>query len=316
MPRTVLLLVLSIALCSIAGCALKPPKPKSTVKTPEARKVLAERWAYWLQHPNLAALVDYPADVVVIDYSYDGTDAKAFDHQTIRMLQRSGKKVLCYFSIGEAESYRFYWNPAWEKTPPTFLGPENPDWPANYKVRYWDPAWMEQALTPYMDRILDAGFDGVYLDIVDAYWYWHETDGIDVRKTANNMIALVADIARYMRGRAGADFIICPQNAEGIIGDASEKYRTLYLNTINMIGVESLFYNIFSPEDQKYRMKMLREYTAHGIRVFNVEYIPPEKYASYLDKVESVGFPITPYPSSPDATLNRLTPADWALAAD
>jgi cysteinyl-tRNA synthetase len=83
--------------------------------------------------------------------------------------------VICYMSIGEAENYRYYWQPAWETTPPAWLDAENPDWEGNFKVRYWEPAW-QAILTgdgdSYLGRILAAGFDGVYLDIIDAFEYY------------------------------------------------------------------------------------------------------------------------------------------------
>ncbi len=313
MQRITAIILCAITICSFAGCAQKTQRTSpGVVRTPEARGHTVRQWAYWLQNPDLAALASYPADLVVIDYSYDGSDAKAFDRKSIKMLQNAGKTVLCYFSIGEAETYRFYWNATWDQKPPAFLGAENPDWPGNFKVRYWSPEWMQAALIPYMDRILAAGFDGVYLDIIDAYWYWHEKEGIDIRKTADDMVTLVADIARYMRGRAGREFIICPQNAEGIISDASSKYRQLYFNTIDMIGVESLFFNIYSPEDQKYRMNLLREYATHNLPVLNIEYISSDKYEQYLHMARTVGFPVTPYAAAPDAALNLLTPAGWA----
>ena len=51
----------------------------------------------------------------------------------------------------------------------------SPDWEGNYKVRYWEEDW--QAIIygdadSYLQKILDAGFDGVYLDIIDAFEYF------------------------------------------------------------------------------------------------------------------------------------------------
>ncbi|MFW5487773.1 MAG: MJ1477/TM1410 family putative glycoside hydrolase [Desulfovibrio sp.] len=309
--KTPILLIACTFTLLLCGCSRPSLPPSSSVKTPDEARQRVTRWAYWLQHPDLSALAEYPADLVVIDYSYDGTDAGAFTRDSIRMLQEAGKKVLCYFSIGEAETYRFYWNQSWGKTPPSFLGLENPDWPGNYKVRYWQPQWIKQALEPYMDRILEAGFDGVYLDIIDAYWYWHETEDISVRKTADDMVSLVADIARYMRGRHGKNFIICPQNALGIINDASPKYKKLYLDTIDMVGVESLFFNIYSLQDQQYRLGLLKEFHRHNIPTLNIEYINNSQYAEYLNKLAAACFQIIPYPAAPDAALDSLTPADW-----
>ncbi len=51
--------------------------------------------------------------------------------------------------------------------------PENPNWPGNYKVRYWDPEW-QAIIFEYEDKILNAGFDGVYLNIIDAFEYWED----------------------------------------------------------------------------------------------------------------------------------------------
>jgi len=44
-------------------------------------------------------------------------------------------------------------------------------------VKYWDKEWQQIIYgTPgaYLDRILKAGFDGVYLDLVDAFEYFEE----------------------------------------------------------------------------------------------------------------------------------------------
>lgn len=54
---------------------------------------------------------------------------------------------------------------------------ENPDWEGNCKVRHRDPAW--QAIIAGNDasclkRVIDAGFDGVYLGIVDGFEHFEE----------------------------------------------------------------------------------------------------------------------------------------------
>jgi cysteinyl-tRNA synthetase len=52
---------------------------------------------------------------------------------------------------------------------------ENPDWPGNYKVKYWETDWQNiiyKNSDSYLNKILTAGFDGVYLDIIDAFEYY------------------------------------------------------------------------------------------------------------------------------------------------
>jgi cysteinyl-tRNA synthetase len=93
--------------------------------------------------------------------------------------------VLAYLSIGEAESYRYYWHRQWDRlgdgvpdgSAPSWLERGNPHWPGNYKVRYWDPGWRAILFGnpgAYLDGIIERGFDGMYLDLVDAYLYFEE----------------------------------------------------------------------------------------------------------------------------------------------
>ena len=118
-------------------------------------------------------------DLVVMDAFY--ADNKQFSKEQIESLKtkkNGGKRlVISYMSIGEAEDYRWYWHEEWKKTAtrPLWLEKENPDWAGNYKVKYWNPAWQKIIYggdDSYLKKILDAGFDGVYLDIIDAFEYF------------------------------------------------------------------------------------------------------------------------------------------------
>ena len=80
-------------------------------------------------------------------------------------------------SIGEAEDYRYYWDDSWKRGSPEWLEAENLRWRGNFVVRYWDPEWKSIVFgnaEAYLDRIIAAGFDGVYLDIIDGYEYFEE----------------------------------------------------------------------------------------------------------------------------------------------
>lgn len=115
-------------------------------------------------------------DLIVMDCFFNDQIFSSAEIGRLRTKQNGGARlVFCYMSIGEAEEYRFYWNMDWENHPPAWLAEENPDWPGNYKVRYWDKDW--QAILfggegAYLDQILSAGFDGIYLDIIDAFEYF------------------------------------------------------------------------------------------------------------------------------------------------
>jgi cysteinyl-tRNA synthetase len=146
-----------------------------------------KEFAYQLQpstgtsrQEHLEALAQSKFDLVVIDYSFDGSDGQAFTKSEITALKQTlGGKIVAYLSIGEAENYRWYWQEGWDAnhdgTPdavaPDWLDNQNPDWLGNYKVRYWQQGW-QNIIFQYLDKIIAAGFDGVYLDIIDAYEYF------------------------------------------------------------------------------------------------------------------------------------------------
>ena len=124
-----------------------------------------------------AAIQDTDYDVIITDLFFEGVEP--FTSEEIATLRSKvggdTRLLIAYMSIGEAEDYRYYWQQEWESKPPPWLAEENPDWPGNYKVRYWDEQWQSVIFDSddsYVTRILNAGFDGVYLDIIDAYEYF------------------------------------------------------------------------------------------------------------------------------------------------
>ncbi|TND08060.1 MAG: glycoside hydrolase [Bacteroidetes bacterium] len=118
-------------------------------------------------------------DLVIMDLFFnDGTAFTASEIAQLRNKPGGGtRKIICYMSIGEAENYRYYWKDYWNSRPPSFILSENPSWTGNYKVKYWDEKWQGIIFKDnhsYLNRILDAGFDGVYLDIVDGFEFFEE----------------------------------------------------------------------------------------------------------------------------------------------
>lgn len=115
-------------------------------------------------------------DLIIMDLFFNGQSFTAEEIEQLRSKDNGGRRmVICYLSIGEAESYRYYWQSSWNQHRPVWLDKENPDWPGNYKVHYWNTEWQEMicgAGDSYLHRILQAGFDGVYLDIIDAFEYF------------------------------------------------------------------------------------------------------------------------------------------------
>jgi len=241
------------ATAALSPTEVPPTAPEATAPPPIPTQVTAiHDFLYQLQNLDLEAIGQTGYDLIVMDYSAAGDDETAFTANQIATLKNSpgGPKILlAYMSIGEAEDYRFYWNPDWDADgdgqpdagAPAWLDVVNPNWEGNYKIRYWDPGW--QAIIygspdSYLDKIIAAGFDGVYLDIIDAYAYYEE-QGRD--SAAREMVDFVIALADYARTRQPG-FLIFPQNAAELAADFSE-----YLATVDGIGQEEVYYGY--PDD-------------------------------------------------------------------
>lgn len=144
----------------------------------------AQNFLYLLNTENFKKRTDFidalsvtHYDVIIMDLFFnDGTAFTAEEIERLKHKGNGGKRlVICYMSIGEAEDYRYYWQPSWDRRAPAWVKRENPSWEGNYKVCYWCQAWQDIICgsgDSYLNRILNAGFDGVYLDIIDAFEYF------------------------------------------------------------------------------------------------------------------------------------------------
>lgn len=157
-------------------------------------------WHYQLQG-DVASDID--ADIVVIDIDTDPTH-----------LLRSDRCVLAYLSIGEAEDYRDYWSLIHERRAswPLLLG-ENPDWPGNWAVRFWDQGWTFLMETR-ADEARRKGFNGLYLDKLDV------TEDMEVRwpniaKAKDLKLAMIGLIGRI--GAAAPELEIIAQNGTHLL---------------------------------------------------------------------------------------------------
>ena len=116
-------------------------------------------------------------DLVIMDLFFrDGVEFTSSEIDQLRIKANGGSRlVVAYLSIGEAEDYRYYWQSDWVNDKPSWLDKENPSWEGNFKVNYWNEDWQSIIYgneDSYLDKVLEANFDGVYLDIIDAFQYY------------------------------------------------------------------------------------------------------------------------------------------------
>jgi len=273
---------------------------------------------YQLQRARPDRIGGTAFDLVVVSISATGNSPDVIP--ALKDSPGDPKIVLCYMSIGQAENYRWYWLPEWPQNPPEWLDEADTVWAGDYWVKYWNPEWQEIIYgTPdsYLDRIIEFGFDGVYLDRVDAYWYYQEQG----RETADReMVDFILDFTQYARKKVPG-FGVFPQNAEelGIMFPD-------FLAAMTGIGVEDLYYGY--PRDHEpspadwtaERESILDQWVAAGKLVLTIDYTNrPDQIADAYARALEHGY--VPYVA--DRSLGRLrinegfepdkNPGEWDL---
>lgn len=264
----ILIVILAFGLGGVMiGCQLLTTKPKTM-----------DRFIYQLQKVSPKTLYDSSFDLAVIDWE-DCPCTK----ENLNYLHQQNKLIVSYLSIGEAESYRPYWKKWWKVDPPKFLEEENPDWEENYKVYYWDPKW-QAIIFDRLDKIIELGYDGIYLDIVDAYYYFEQKGEAKAKQA---MIDFVIAISEFAKNR-NPNFLIIPQNAVELVSDPA------YMAAIDGLGKEDTWYigdDVKEAEGTNWELKFLRKTIQAGKFVLAIDYpVEKKKRCDFIRKAEGEGF--------------------------
>ena len=293
-------LVAAIAGAALLGgffCAAPPARAQTTASSPPPALRSAKSWGYQLQNVDPDVIATAPYDMIVVDYSRDGSNASALTAEDVAKLKvkpdDSRRIVLSYLSIGEAETYRYYWK--WYcgwffgLLAPSWLDRQNTEWRGNYGVRYWQPDWQKIIFSgenSYLNRIINVRFDGVYLDKVDEF----ETLARQNPNARADMIAFVKALAERARALKPGFFIV-PQNGEGLLTDGA--YRAV----IDGLGKEDLLFGEIkdkqrnSAESIRENVARLKLLTAERKPVFVVEYLDaPQEIERARKQLEGYGF--------------------------
>jgi cysteinyl-tRNA synthetase len=251
-----IILISFILLTACGNQTVSAPLPtasaKSVAAVPKSPDLPAltevENWLYLidvnLEPETVRQIVDSEYDMVVIDFI--PSEENNVDYpmaEVITQLHNAPrpKLVIAYIDTGQAESYRTYWQPDWSIGNPDWIVGADPDgWEGNYPVAYWYDEWRDIWLgaNGYLQAIVDAGFDGVYLDWVEAYsdenvLAFAEQDGV---APIQEMIWWVADMADFTR-QQNPDFIVIAQNAAELA--ENDDYATV----ISAIAQEQVWFD-------------------------------------------------------------------------
>jgi cysteinyl-tRNA synthetase len=266
MPKPVQIIIL-ISMMMLASCSTHSAEPNwSSVQD----------FVYQLQHADPDRIGETAFDLAVVTLATAGSSPDVIP--ALKNSPGGPKLILCYMSIGQSETYRWYWDPNWEKNPPSWLDMPDEVWAGDHWVYYWDPGWQQIIYgTPdsYLDQIIALGFDGVYLDRVDAYWYYQDQG-----------------------------FGVFPQNAEELGIQFPQ-----FITAMTGIGVEDLYYGY--PRDHEpspadwtaERESILDQWVSAGKLVLTIDYTArPEQISDAYFRSHEHGY--VPYVT--DRSLGRL----------
>jgi cysteinyl-tRNA synthetase len=279
---------------------------------------------------SLEKLAKSPYDLLVVEPTLTLNDQNTFDAKAMVAALKAGKPgrlVIAYVDIGEAERFRTYWDKSWKpptkKAPgsPAFLLAPDPDgWKDDVSIAFWDPQWQalwlgDQGL---LKKIIEAGFDGVYLDWVEAYD--EKRVAAQARKQGVDPVRAMVDFIGAIRAqvrRARSDAVVIAQNAPDLI-DADPRYA----HVIDGVGFEDTWFhgqadagwdspkggdipNHSTADDSTAgRLKQYQKFLRAGLPVFTIDYcLKPENAARVYQEATKAGF----IPLVTRVSLERMT---------
>jgi uncharacterized protein (TIGR01370 family) len=289
---------------------------------------------YQLQGLEEARAIDKLArssyDLLVVEPTFTVKGSESFDAKGMVAKLKAGKPgrlVIAYVDTGEAERFRVYWAKSWKQPTkkkhgePAFLLAPDPDgWTDDVSIAFWHPDWKGLWLGEHglIQQIMAAGFDGVYMDWVEACQEKRvvgaaRADGVE---PVGAMVDFIAEIRRQVR-QARPEGVVIAQNAQELI-DLEPRYARV----IDGVGFEDTWFsgkaeagwdnarggdipNRGKDEDSTAgRLKQYGKYLSAGIPVFTIDYcLKPENAARVYAEANKAGV----IPLVTRVSLERMT---------
>ena len=237
-------------------------------------------WAYQIQDLDVSGainkIVNSQYDMVVVEptVTYDPDfDASDMVNKIKASKASDGvhrKLVFAYIDIGEAEEWRWYWGnhktyeeygecknsyiTQIQQWAPWVVACDPDGWAGNYPVAFWDDDWKDIVIygttlgsnqglyfDSMLDEIVQDGFDGVYLDWVEAW----EMDEVQDRAEnegkdpGQEMLNFIREIRTYGK-QYNPDFMVIQQNSSELINEVD---ANALKNAVDAIAQEGVWWD-------------------------------------------------------------------------
>ncbi|MBC7541848.1 MAG: endo alpha-1,4 polygalactosaminidase [Candidatus Sericytochromatia bacterium] len=252
----------------------------------------ADSWAVYYGDQEPPAALQGP-DVLVLEP----------DHAwRVSALRRPGQTVLAYLSLGEVHTTRSY-APILTATPGAIAG-RNPDWPDALTVDPRSPDWRRLVIDEVAARILAKGYDGFFLDTIDA------AEALEQKGKHPGAAAAMVELIKALKQRypqallvANGGHSLLSRLAPSLAGLATESVFTDY-------QFKGRHYR-WRPEADAQRQQALwaKAKATYGLPVLVIEYVDPHNApmrAAAADQVRAAGF--IPYVADIGLTALWQTP--------
>jgi len=148
---------------------------------------LAQNYLYLINSENFSskqeminAISATNFDLIIIDLFFNGEEFSSTEINQLKTKANGRKRlVLSYINIGAAEKFRYYWKHNWKLGNPKWIKKKYKGYDDEFWVEFCDKEWQDIIYgndNSYMKRIINAGFDGAYLDNVEAYYFLYNKD--------------------------------------------------------------------------------------------------------------------------------------------
>jgi cysteinyl-tRNA synthetase len=143
---------------------------------------LAQNYLYLINPDNYASkqeIIDAISatnfDVILIDLFFKGIEFTPSEIKQLKTKANGGQRlVLSYINIGATEKFRYYWKSDWKLDKPEWIKKNYQGYKDEFWVEFWNKEWQDIIYgndDSYVKKVIDAGFDGAYLDNVEAYYH-------------------------------------------------------------------------------------------------------------------------------------------------
>jgi len=237
--------LLVLVLAAVTGCAGN----KSMLK-----QMTADNWVC-VYHDEVE-----PQDIARFDVAVLDADA----HPDLDALSGTRTLKLGYVSLCEVGDYRWFWPEIADRN---WIVGRNPEW-GGYLIDVRSREWQDLLVDHIVPKILNQGFDGLFLDTVDTAEYLEKYHP-EVKRPG--MIAAVVGLIHAIRARF-PDMVIVMNRGYAVLKDVADAIDGVVAESIFTTTAETGL-RFRTPAEMQPELELLkRMHQKHGMTVFSLDY--------------------------------------------